>query len=180
MSYLQILSPIVCITINVFVQVFVCRYSSSSSLLRSILVGFATGLLCLFTIEFFIFFHLSISVKDFLFNFACNSIIYSSLGYCYFHFINIGETGRRIRILSELYHSEKGLTYNEIVQRYNSKEIIEKRMNRLINNSQVINRDGIYYIGKPIMLLMTNVMNVAKLIVLSKKKNKNDKIVQIS
>ncbi len=102
------------------------------------------------------------------------------MGYCYFHFINIGETGRRIRILSELYHSEKGLTYNEIVQRYNSKEIIEKRMNRLINNSQVINRDGIYYIGKPIMLLMTNVMNVAKLIVLSKKKNKNDKIVQIS
>ena len=28
------------------------------------------------------------------------------LGYCYFHFVNLGETARRVRIVRELWQSE--------------------------------------------------------------------------
>lgn len=91
------------------------------------------------------------------------------MGYCYFHFINLGETARRIRILRELYDRKEGLSMEEIFKRYNAKEIFERRIARLINNGQIIYKDGKYYIGKPIMLLMAKMIVTMKLILLREK-----------
>jgi hypothetical protein len=93
---------------------------------------------------------------------------YSALGYCYFHFVNLGETARRIRLLRELSESKNGLSVNEILERYNAKEIIENRLNRLLKSGQVVYKNNRYYIGKPVMLFMSKMILFAKRFILGK------------
>jgi len=134
-------------------------------LLKSLFSGFAVGLLSLLFVQLFTAF-LNIA---FLPNLIVNIVIYSSLGYCYFHFINLGETARRIRILRELYDSNGGLTLEEILKRYNAKKMVELRLQRLLNNGQVILKGGMLYNGKPIMLLISKTIILLKLIILGEK-----------
>ncbi|MDD5505564.1 MAG: hypothetical protein PHR73_02265, partial [Candidatus Omnitrophica bacterium] len=89
--------------------------------------------------------------------------------YCYFNFINLGETGRRIRLLRELYDSGSGLNKEEILSRYNAEEVVVLRMKRLVNNHQIILRAGRYYVGSPVMLLIAKAIVLMKLVVLGKK-----------
>lgn len=168
-NHWQAFIPIICLTVNVLVQVISFRYIANLKLLKSIFTGYAVGLATIFILELYVFFIPSIPVKDFFSILAVNIITYSSLSYCYFHFLNLGETARRIRILMEIYDSKDGLSMDEILIRYNAKEIIERRINRLINSGQVIYKDGRYFIGNPIMLLMSKIIIAMKLILLGKK-----------
>lgn len=155
---MHIFSSIIGLAANVISQVCISRYIPRFGLLKSILVGFIFGMCIL------LFLSLSGNISSLL----VNGITYSALGYGYFHFINLGETARRIRILRELYDSKEGLSMAEILERYNAKEIIEKRINRLINSGQIIYRNGRYYIGKPTMLLIARIIATMKLIVLGR------------
>lgn len=169
LSYLHVLNPFIGLVVNAVVQVASFRYISGLGLLRSVFLGFIIGFISISALEFYVFFALSASEMDFLSVFVTNSVMYASLGYVYFHFINLGETARRIRILRELYDSKEGLSMGEILERYNTKDIVEVRMNRLIKNGQVIYRDGRYYIGSSLMWLIAKVIVTMKLVLLGKK-----------
>ena len=82
---------------------------------------------------------------------ATNLTIFGALGYCYFHFINMGTTGRRFRIMFELKNTPQGLTLDEIKARYNSSEMIDNRIRRLIDNHQAIRVDGRYHLTPSLM-----------------------------
>jgi hypothetical protein len=109
------------------------------------------------------------SMHDVLWGGVTNFLIYAALGYCYFHFINLGETARRIRILRELYEAPDGLPLEGILERYNAKHIVEMRLRRLIHNGQIVERDGRYYIGSPVMLLIARSITLLKVVILKKK-----------
>lgn len=168
-NLLSILNPIIGLTLNVIIQILSFRYISNLTLLRSIVLGFVFGLFLLFASEIYIF--KASSIKDCLSLFIVNLITYVSLGYGYFHFINLGETARRIRILREIHDSQDGLSIDEILKRYNAHNIVEMRISRLVNNGQIICKDNRYYIGKPIMLLITKTIIAMKLILFS---NRNE------
>lgn len=168
-SYLQVLNPILCLMINILIQAIGFRYIKNLGLLGSVFLGFINGLIILFILEIYISFRLSLLLIDSLSLFIVNTLTYSLLGFCYFNFINLGETARRIRILRELYDSPKGLSLEEILERYNAKKIVEVRMHRLMNNGQIIYKDGKYYIDSPIMLFMAKLIVMMKLILLGKK-----------
>ncbi|MBI5042547.1 MAG: hypothetical protein HZC10_01655 [Nitrospirae bacterium] len=168
-SYLQVLNPVLGLMINVIVQVICSRFIQRLGLLKTVFLGFFVGMLSVLMIELYIFFATSAHFTDFFMMFAANFIAYASLGYCYFHFINLGETARRIRILGEIYDSKDGLSLEEILQRYNAKEIVEKRISRLLNNGQVILKNGRYYIGNPIMLMINRIIVAMKLMLLGKR-----------
>lgn len=136
---------------------------------KSLILGFLGGFLCLLILEFYIFSILKSLLIDFYLVFVANVITYSALGYCYFHFINWGETSRRIRILRELYESDNGLTFAEILERYNAKEIIQVRFLRLLANGQIIIKDGSLFIGKKTVLLIAKIVVFLKLLILGKK-----------
>jgi hypothetical protein len=112
---------------------------------------------------------------DIFFSFLSNLIVYSCLGFCYFNFITLGETARRIRLLRELTESPKGLTLGEIDQRYNAKIIIQNRINRLLNNKQVILKNDRYFIGNPTVLMISKIFILLKIIFLAKKSEFGDK-----
>jgi hypothetical protein len=59
-----------------------------------------------------------------------------ALGYCFFHFINLGETACRIRILIELSESDYGLSRNEILERYDASYVVNVRLQRMINKKR--------------------------------------------
>ena len=169
MEYLEISVPIIGFFLNVFLQVFSFRLIKSIGMLKSIILSFAFGLITVGIMEFQLNTIMQKAPFDFLGEVATNLIIYSSLGYCYFHFINLGETARRIRIMRELYDSKNGLSLEEILFRYNAKEVVEKRFNRLLGSGQIIYKDACYYTGKPLVLFMAKALVLMKLIMLGKK-----------
>jgi len=168
-SLLQALSPAIGLIINISTQFFAFRYLSRLTLLKSLFLGFGIGVVAMFALEFYLCFYLATSARDSLCVVIVNTVIYSLFGYFYFTFINLGETARRVRILRELHDSEQGLTLAEILERYNAKDMVVKRLKRLLDNHQIILRDGKYYIGSPIMLLIAKTMIIMKQILLGKK-----------
>lgn len=168
-SYLQILIPFIGLVIDASVQMLSFKTVARLGLLKSEYVGFVAGLFSIFLIEFYIISTTLIPLIDVIALLIANLITYSSLGYCYFSFVNLGETARRIRILRELYDSKEGLCMKEILERYNSKEIVGKRINRLVNNGQIVYKDGRYYIGSPVMLSIARIIVIMKLIILGKR-----------
>lgn len=150
---------------NVLIQVIVFRLLPKITLLKSILSGFVAGLSALLSVHVVLPAPSQVEAFGLL---ATNLIIYSALGYCYFHFLNLGETARRIRILRELYMTKDGLTLDEILEKYNSRRMVEMRLGRLLNSGQVILADGRYYIKSSFLLTAARVISFMKLLVLGK------------
>lgn len=64
-----------------------------------------------------------------------SALLYSLLAYSYFHVFNMSETARRIRMLIELReHGE--MTLGELNSIYNSKVMLDKRLERLVSLGQ--------------------------------------------
>ena len=94
---------------------------------------------------------------------------YAALGYCYFHFINLGETARRVRLMRELAEAgPAGLGKEELLSRYNARTMVEARFRRLLDNSQVVERNGRYYVGKPAVLWMARLVLLLKKLLLGR------------
>ena len=168
-EFLYVVIPIIGLIINIFIQVWGIRYRSNLTLLKSVIVGFFAGFVSVIILKFSIFSSIPVSGKEFLFRTIANLIIYSALGYCYFHFINLGETARRIRILREVYEAPEGLSQEEILERYNAKHIVDMRLRRLLVNGQIVERQGRYCIGNPVMLFIAKSIIALKFIILGKK-----------
>jgi hypothetical protein len=155
MTTLSALLPVFGLLINVLVQVAVLR--ARGSLLRSVLAGFAAGLV---PVVYF---------SGLTARLPADILCYGAFGYCYFHFINLGETARRIRLVREIYASSEGLSEAEILQLYNSREILAVRMARLLSSGQIVLRDGRYFTGRPAILLMAKAIAFLKLLIIGKK-----------
>lgn len=168
-GHLQIFIGVICLSIGILAQVLVFRNFTKFGLLKSEYVGFLIGFIAFFPLEFYAFFLQAMPMVNSLAIFLTNLMIYCSLGYCYFHFINLGETARRIRILRELYDIKEGLSLEEILERYNAKEVIERRMKRLMKNRQIVLKNGRYYIGGTAVLVMARIMEALKLMLLGEK-----------
>lgn len=165
MLYFNIFIPILSICLNVAAQIFFCKYIVKRMLLKSIYVGFIFGLVNFILCEFIVY-H---KFREEWFPLLCvNLIIYGCLSGCYFTFINMSETARRVRLLRELYEAADGLTKEGILKRYNAQEIIDVRTSRLLNNGQIILREGKYYIGSPLMAFISRTIVFMKFIMLGK------------
>jgi hypothetical protein len=171
--------PVIGLAANVVVQVAGYRFCSKLSLLKSIVLGFAAGVVMVCVIEPGSLFDHPRSRYDNLGAFLVNLLTYSALGYCYFHFVNLGETARRVRILRELYDSPNGLRVEEILARYNARSIIRYRMDRLRGNGQVIVDNGRYVIGNPSMLLFSRILMFLKLMLLGKKASSDERVPEV-
>jgi len=165
MAYFNILIPILSLCFNILTQIFSYKYILKKKLLKSEYLGCLCGFIFLIVCE------LALgegSFKEWLFLVFANLIIYACFSYCYFTFINMGETARRIRLLRELYDAPFGLTQEEILKRYNAEEVINIRMSRLLNNGQITLRNERYFVSSPIMLSISKILVLMKLIVLGK------------
>ena len=167
--YAHIFSPIFGLILNVLSQLLICRYATRLGLLKSIFIGFFLGLAAVIAIEVFYLLNTGHFWAEFCAQLSLSAISYAALGYCYFHFINLGETARRVRIVIELYESDDGLSMDQIIRRYCALDIINFRLQRMVHNEQIVDREDTYHIGKPTMLWMARILVLMKLILLGKK-----------
>ncbi|MFH0731393.1 MAG: hypothetical protein V2A72_00535 [Candidatus Omnitrophota bacterium] len=168
-NYLVTVIPVIALAVNSISQICAYRLVSKFGMLKSIFLGFGVGLACIFLFDFFFLFLNSIAWHKQAAATAVHVITYISLSYCYFNFINLGETARRIRILIELRASPEGLVLAQLLKRYNAQEIVERRLSRLLKNRQVIVKDNAFYIGQPVLLWAAKVIVLLKIILLGKK-----------
>lgn len=167
--YLHLFCPIAALGINVIVQIGIFKLDKKHKLLQSVFMGFASGVLSAGAIESFIVLTTNVPIKEFMPALFVDITTYFALGYCYFHFVNLGETARRIRLLRELYDAPGGLTEGQILSKYNAKEIINIRLTRLLNNNQIIVSNARYYVANPAMLFISKTLVFMKLIILGKR-----------
>lgn len=162
MEWVIALSPMLGLALNVFFQVAIVRYRIFASMLVSVFVGFSLGLIC----EFFTSVALlrvseltGLKIAGVL---LLNTLTYALLGYSYFHFINLGETARRIRILREFVEAGS-MTEAQLLARYSSTEMLDLRIGRLVRAGQLaIAGDGALLIRDRTVLRMAKCMVALK------------------
>jgi hypothetical protein len=95
-------------------------------------------------------------------------LTYLCLAYFYvFGFYNLGESARRVRLLVELHSAgANGMTRPEILAAYNARMIVAARLHRLLASGQVVQRDGRYFVGNPLMLTLAKTLVLLKVIYL--------------
>jgi len=88
--------------------------------------------------------------------------MYVCFAYIYFHWNNMGETGRRVRLLIELANAPAGLTRPQLLARYSAKEIVDRRIGRLLESSQVVASGSRLMLRNPSVLAMTRMIGLLK------------------
>lgn len=73
-------------------------------------------------------------------------IVLNSLSYSYFHFFNMSETARRIRLLTEL-KQRKSISSESIFDGYKGDAMISKRLDRLVSLGQIRLDNGKYHLS---------------------------------
>ena len=163
-----VLLPIVAFAVNVSVHILVFRFRLVKSMLKAIVAGFAVGLLFLW-IALAGLAWTAPGEASYVVYFTLGTLTYGLLGYNYFHFTNLGETARRIRILRE-FVEHGSMSAKELLTHYNSAEIIRVRLGRLVRSSQIeIAQSGAMRIKDRSVLRMANMMVMLKCILLAKK-----------
>ena len=163
---LNLLIPLLSFSVNVTFQVFLFR-SRFCGLLKSEYIGFALGLVLL---------SLQISLHpmpleltlDLLAVAIVSVLVFCGLSYCYFHFINLCTTARRIRLVRDLFASPDGLTLDQILENYNAQDMLSKRIQRLLNSGQIVEQNGRYFVSKHLVLFAAWLMVILKFIFLGK------------
>lgn len=131
---------------EIFFQIVLMRSWRGRGMVQSCFFGFVAGL-SIFTC--LLFFQKPAAGLDRTID---GLFVYVALSYCYFHFNNLGETARRIRILRELKRSVSGLCFSELRDRYNAQMILQVRLSRLIEARQIRVSEGRYVIAHPALL----------------------------
>lgn len=165
---LFILAPLAGLAVNVPMQLLAGRLDRRHRVLRSALVGLALGgivclLLTLWT--------MSTSVDDiwpWLADLAVNGVAYLGLGICYWNFLNLGSASIRMRIFDELDAHPDGLSKQELQHRYNDDELMQRRLQRMLTNGLIVERDGRYFVRRRWLVMLASVIRLAKLVVMGK------------
>ena len=105
---------------------------------------------------------------------TANVLLYATFCYVYFHWNNMGETARRIRMLRELESAPEGLTFEEMVARYSAREILERRLKRLTEGGQISETEGRLVMTSRTILLSARLVGLAKWIVFGARNRLNN------
>jgi hypothetical protein len=154
---------------NVLAQVVVFRLWRVPRLLASVFLGFGLGGFTTLGLSMVAALHMALSPVDLAGRLLANLLLYAALGYCYFHFINLGETARRVRLLWELVDAGGALPAPELLRRYNASHIVENRLGRLLRHGQISFCQGRYRIGRPAVLWMARLLDAWKGVLLGRK-----------
>jgi hypothetical protein len=84
-------------------------------------------------------------------------VVYSCLGYSYFHIFNMSETARRIRILYEIYAHPK-IALSKMKKSYGPQDMFPVRIERLLKTGQIRVKNGRYVLRMPLLALCASII----------------------
>lgn len=160
-AWLITLLPLLTLSINVAFQLLVVHLSHRIGL--SIITGLAAG----FIINLIVLFMVSANIE----NICIDLLSYLALSFSYWTFLNLNITALRIRVLRELLKENKtGLTTETLLQRYSSKELINRRLDRLKQWGHIIKIDGQWILQSNKLLFLVYTMVLLRQIIFGKEK----------
>ena len=164
-----LIAPIVAMLVNLLTQVTVYRLRRGRQYFRSIIDGFLVGAIALAASETFLIAAGNPTTDRFLLALLVNAPIYLCLSYCYYSFVQLGQTSIRIRMYGEIASRPSGVMISAIEREYDEKGLTEVRLQRLLESGDLVERDGKYFIGRRRLLHIANVIFAAKHFLLRKK-----------
>ena len=95
-------------------------------------------------------------------------LVFNGIAYAYFHFFNMSETARRIRMLLQIRRASPAvLRIQELERQYSQKDMIEARLDRLVRMNQLwLAPDGRYHIAENTLLWAGRIMGLWRRLVL--------------
>lgn len=95
-------------------------------------------------------------------------LVFNGVAYAYFHFFNMSETARRIRMLLQVRQAgHAGLRVHDLEREYSPKDMIEARLDRLVKMHQlVLDTEGRYRISGHVLLWAGRIMGLWRRLVL--------------
>ncbi len=95
-------------------------------------------------------------------------VVFNGIAYAYFHFFNMSETARRIRVLLQIRRAgPSGLRVQELERQYSQKDMIEARLDRLVRMNQLsLAPDGRYRVTGKTLLWAGRIMGLWRRFVL--------------
>lgn len=158
---IRFLIPLAALFINCCFFIVAFRAITRHDLLKSVVSGFVAGVVVLVLVDFLLDAGVWGLLEDLF--------IYSMLSYGYFHFVNLSESARRIRLLREMEEARLGLTEAQILGRYNAAEILNRRLERLLSTGQIKEQNGRLFIANPVMLISARIVLFLKAFLLGNK-----------
>jgi hypothetical protein len=155
--------------VYVFFHILLFRFLNIESVLKSIIIAYAIGLILLFLVGGFLFKYDFLSIHDLMGYFICNFFYYSVIAFCYFCLVNLTDTSVRIRILQELQKkANTGLSQSQILKIYNTDNIIGIRLEKLVSSGQIVKKENRYYHNKDRLVLVAYFFECLKFILIPK------------
>lgn len=144
---------------DVIVYVITFRLSSRARHSRALLAGACGGLAVLSAA--------AMAIGIALQNFAVAILVYFCFAYTIFHVAQMGQTARRVRLAIELAAAPAGLTRSQLIGRYNAREMVDRRLARLIHGGQIRLVGSRYYLFNSAARLMAAIIRTLKIILKS-------------
>ena len=165
MKEMNFYMPVVALAVNILFQLILLHLNIVKSLLKSVVLSFAFGMVFLLSAQVIFFWE----VDNFLSILLMSFFSYGFLGYCYFGFLGLIESARRTTILRAIDSTvAKSMTEDEIFKKRSAKSMLDLRISRLLVKKQLIKNRERLFIGRPIVLYMSNLVILMKRIMLGK------------
>jgi hypothetical protein len=161
------LIPLLSVLVNLIVQVFSFRYWKGSNYFLTIMLGFGVGLAAFVVMET-LFLWEAFSTDLLLTALLVNTPIYICLAYCYYSFVQLGQTSIRIRLYAEIASKTDGLSAEEVAREYSDDSLVAVRIQRLVESGDLIDRNGAFFIGRSRLPLIGDILFAAKRFLLGK------------
>lgn len=95
-----------------------------------------------------------------------NMTAYLALAFGYFNFVNLAIASLRIRLLCEILDAGGSLPRATLLAGYNTGQVIDLRLRRLVGGGHLVERSGRLFIGKRRFLGVAIVYNILRRIVI--------------
>jgi len=93
-------------------------------------------------------------INDAVFMLTFALIVFNGIAYSYFHFFNMSETARRIRMLVEIWHSGGEMARERLMGTYTPETMVRVRLDRLVCWGQISkDEDGLYRVKGNFLLI---------------------------
>jgi hypothetical protein len=167
-QYFLLLTPVAALAVNVVAQVLLVRLQRGRHFLRAQTGGILVGGIALIVFDIFAVTRFDTAGETLALSLLINIPTYLALSYCFFNFVNLGQTSIRIRIYSEIAAYPNGMPTEEIAREYQDDVLMRVRLQRLVESGDVVQKCDRYFVGRTRLVRLGNLIFAAKRFVLGK------------
>jgi len=167
-QYALLLTPLAALAVNVVTQVILVRLQRGRHFLRAQTGAILVGGIALLAFNGYSIARFDTAGETMATSLLINIPTYLALSYCFFNFVNLGQTSIRIRIYSEIAAMPDGMPAEQITREYGDEALMRVRLQRLVESGDVIEKEGRHFVGRSRLVRLGDVIFGAKRFVLRK------------